>query len=95
MLIIIRTYSDSVTLWNHVRFFELLLIKISGMNKSQIFGKAVRALNDYLSEKGGYIYNEPSKKLSELDEEYVYLANSVTSFGKYEISTGRIIMKEE
>lgn len=65
------------------------------MNKLQVFEKAVRALAEYHAEKGSNMYIEQSKELSEIDEEYVYLANSVTSLGKYEISTGRIIMEDE
>lgn len=63
--------------------------------KSQIFEKAVRALNEYLAERGAHIYDAPNKEISQIDEEYVYLANHSNSFGKYEIATGRIIMEDE
>lgn len=58
--------------------------------KTDIFEAAAQAYTEYLAEHGGYIHCEPIKAMSEIDDEYVYLANNSGFLCMYEIATGKI-----
>lgn len=61
------------------------------MTSKSIFEKAVEAYNEYMADRNAYLFNGPEADVSEIDEEYVYLANHSGLLVKYEIATGDIV----
>jgi hypothetical protein len=74
------------------RNFRNLADNPDTMTSKSIFEKAVEAYNEYMAGHNAYLFNGPEADVSEMDEEYVYLANRNSgSLAKYEIATGEIV----
>ena len=62
---------------------------------NKLFNKAVDALNEFMASQNARLFDPPTKELSQIDDEYVYLANNAISFGKYKIATAEFIPEGE
>ena len=60
--------------------------------ETSIFEDAVKAYAKYC-EKNCYIFSQPNEQLSVVGRKYVHLENTNGKLGKYEIATGKIIVK--
>lgn len=60
--------------------------------KTSIFEDAVKAYAKYC-DKNGYLFSQPNESLSVVGRKYVHLENTNGKLGKYEIATGKIIVK--
>ncbi len=60
--------------------------------ETSIFEDAVKAYARYCK-KNGNLFSQPNESLSVVGRKYVHLENTNGKLGKYEIATGKIIVK--